>query len=182
MEVNCEECAGCCIDWRTLTDAEIDQERRGRFDPLDDVGNLAPIPRDEIRAFVDEGYGDVLQPRLFAIQFLVFEGALLGLAAVYDRWTAAVAGTDAVLVATAGSVVMMWSSRLARRADAPPGIDSCCSGPASKSSWAWSPSPHLSPACLVVDPGQPDGRGAATVPSRPEPAGSRSVPDAAHTL
>jgi Fe-S-cluster containining protein len=81
MEVDCEGCAGCCIDWRTLTAADagersatipgsharhdIDQERRGRYEPLDDVGNLAPVRRDEIRAFVDAGYGDVLQPRLF---------------------------------------------------------------------------------------------------------------------
>ncbi|SFS11633.1 hypothetical protein SAMN05216559_3911 [Halomicrobium zhouii] len=66
MEVNCEGCAGCCIDWRALTDATVDHERRGRYVPLDDVGNLAPIRRDEVRAFVDEGFGDVLQPRLFA--------------------------------------------------------------------------------------------------------------------
>jgi Fe-S-cluster containining protein len=66
MEVNCEGCAGCCIDWRALNDAKVDHERRGRYVPLDDVGNLAPIRRDEIRAFVDEGFGDVLQPRVFA--------------------------------------------------------------------------------------------------------------------
>lgn len=66
MEVNCEGCAGCCIDWRALTDADIHPEHRGRFDPVDDVGNLAPIRRDEIRTFVEKGLGDVLQPRLFA--------------------------------------------------------------------------------------------------------------------
>lgn len=66
MEVNCEGCAGCCIDWRALTDEDVDQERRGRFEPLDDVGNLAPIRRDEVRNFVDRGFGDALQPRLFA--------------------------------------------------------------------------------------------------------------------
>ena len=98
--MNCEGCAGCCIDWRALTGADageqsstsprsttsredaagacsgersvahapedVDQERRGRYEPLDDVGNLAPVRRDEIRAFVEQGYGDVLQPRLFA--------------------------------------------------------------------------------------------------------------------
>jgi len=46
MEVNCEGCAGCCIDWRALNDAKVDHERRGRYVPLDDVGNLAPIRRD----------------------------------------------------------------------------------------------------------------------------------------
>ncbi len=65
--MNCEGCAGCCVDWRALADGDaVDHERRGRYEPLDDVGNLAPIRRDEIRAFVERGYGDVLQPRLFA--------------------------------------------------------------------------------------------------------------------
>lgn len=65
MEVNCEGCAGCCIDWRTLADADVDHERRGRYEPLDDTYNLAPLRRDEVRAFVDAGLGDALQPRLF---------------------------------------------------------------------------------------------------------------------
>lgn len=65
MKVDCEGCAGCCIDWRTLTPADIDHERRGPFEPLDDVYNLAPLTRDEVRAFVDAGYGDALRPRLW---------------------------------------------------------------------------------------------------------------------
>ncbi|MFB6301393.1 MAG: YkgJ family cysteine cluster protein, partial [Haloferacaceae archaeon] len=65
MEVNCEGCAGCCVDWRALTGADIDHERRGPHEPLDDTYNLVPLERDEIRAFVDAGYGDVLTPRLF---------------------------------------------------------------------------------------------------------------------
>lgn len=54
-----------------------------------------------------------------AVQFLLFEGAVLALAAVYDLWSAALAGTAAVLVAAAGSVAMLTVARLARRADAP---------------------------------------------------------------
>ncbi|MFC7018508.1 MULTISPECIES: YkgJ family cysteine cluster protein [Haloarcula] len=65
MEVDCEGCAGCCIDWRSLTDADIDHERRGPFEPLDDTYNLAPLTRDEVREFVAAGYGDALCPRLW---------------------------------------------------------------------------------------------------------------------
>ena len=54
-----------------------------------------------------------------AAQFLVFEVPLLALAAVYDLWTAAVAGTVAVTVATAGSVEMLRVGRLVRRAGGP---------------------------------------------------------------
>jgi Fe-S-cluster containining protein len=66
MRVDCEGCAGCCIDWRPLTDADVDQERRGSRQPLDGTGNLVPLTRDEVRAFVDAGHGDALTPRLFA--------------------------------------------------------------------------------------------------------------------
>lgn len=48
----------------------------------------------------------------FAIQFLVFETAILALAWVYDLWTAAVAGSVAVAVATVGSWEML---RIAKR-------------------------------------------------------------------
>ncbi|MBV0924428.1 YkgJ family cysteine cluster protein [Halomicroarcula limicola] len=65
MEVDCEGCAGCCIDWRPLTDADIDHERRGPFEPLDDTYNLVPLAREEIRGFVEAGYGDALRPRLW---------------------------------------------------------------------------------------------------------------------
>lgn len=40
------------------------------------------------------------------VQFVVFEAALLVLAAVYDRWAAVPAGTAAILVATVGSAFM----------------------------------------------------------------------------
>ncbi|SEN68259.1 hypothetical protein SAMN05216388_1004177 [Halorientalis persicus] len=48
------------------------------------------------------------------IQFLVFEVAVLVLAAIYDLWVAAAAGTVAVVVASAGSVEMLRISRFVR--------------------------------------------------------------------
>jgi len=66
MRVNCEGCAGCCVDWRALTASPDDHERVGPERPLDDVYNLVPLTRDEVRAFVDAGYGDALTPRLWA--------------------------------------------------------------------------------------------------------------------
>jgi hypothetical protein len=68
MEVNCEGCAGCCVDWRPLADDPLDHERDGRYRPLDDTYNLAPLSGDEVRAFLDAGYGDVLVPRVFAAE------------------------------------------------------------------------------------------------------------------
>lgn len=56
-----------------------------------------------------------VQPRAaLAVQFVGFEAALLSLAAVYDLWSAAIAGTVAVLVATVGSAAMLRISRLVR--------------------------------------------------------------------
>jgi hypothetical protein len=49
-----------------------------------------------------------------AIQIVGFEVAVLLLAWIYDLWTAAVAGTIAVLVATVGSVEMLRISKRAR--------------------------------------------------------------------
>ena len=66
MEVNCAGCAGCCLDWRPLVDdLDADHERRGPRKPLDDVYNLVPLERDEVRAFLEAGYGDALVPRLW---------------------------------------------------------------------------------------------------------------------
>ncbi|WP_435062041.1 YkgJ family cysteine cluster protein [Halobaculum sp. EA56] len=64
MEVNCEGCAGCCIDWRPLG-APDDREREGRYRALDDAYHLVPLSRDEVRGFVADGLGDALVPRLF---------------------------------------------------------------------------------------------------------------------
>ncbi|MFC6786622.1 YkgJ family cysteine cluster protein [Halobaculum halobium] len=65
MDVNCEGCAGCCLDWRPLG-APDDREREGRYRALDDAYHLVALSRDEIRGFVEAGLGDALVPRLFA--------------------------------------------------------------------------------------------------------------------
>lgn len=65
MEVNCEGCAGCCIDWRAVAPAPSDHERRGPRAPLDDAYNLVPLTRDDARAFLDAGLADALTPRLW---------------------------------------------------------------------------------------------------------------------
>ncbi|GGL46462.1 YkgJ family cysteine cluster protein [Halocalculus aciditolerans] len=66
MDVNCEGCAGCCVDWRPLVDAPgHDHERRGPRQPLDDTYNLVPLTRADVRAFVDAGLADALTPRVW---------------------------------------------------------------------------------------------------------------------
>jgi hypothetical protein len=67
MEVNCEGCAACCIDWRAVAPSgvSLDHERRGPYTPLDESYNLVPLSADEVRAFVDAGFGDALTPRLW---------------------------------------------------------------------------------------------------------------------
>ncbi|MEF8841881.1 MAG: hypothetical protein V5A62_09690 [Haloarculaceae archaeon] len=62
---------------------------------------------------------DLPRPVAVGIQLLVFEAGVLLLAWYYDLWTAAVAGTAAVLVAAAGSVEMLRIGSLARSVDAP---------------------------------------------------------------
>jgi hypothetical protein len=64
MEVNCEGCAGCCLDWRALA-ADLDHERRGPCEPIGDEYNLVALTRDEVRVFLDAGLGDALRPRLW---------------------------------------------------------------------------------------------------------------------
>jgi len=65
MEVDCEGCAGCCLDWRPLVDADLDHERRGRYRPVDDVYNLVVLTREGVRGFLGAGLADALTPRLF---------------------------------------------------------------------------------------------------------------------
>lgn len=65
MRVNCEGCAGCCIDWRPVGPPSLDRERLSERPPLDDNYHLVPLLRDEIRDLVEAGYGDALTPRLF---------------------------------------------------------------------------------------------------------------------
>jgi Fe-S-cluster containining protein len=66
MRVDCEGCAGCCLDWRPIAPAASDHERRGPERPLDDVYNLVPLTRDEVAAFVEAGLGDAMTPRMWA--------------------------------------------------------------------------------------------------------------------
>ncbi|MFB6108120.1 MAG: YkgJ family cysteine cluster protein [Haloplanus sp.] len=65
MDVHCEGCAGCCIDWRPVAPATLDHERRGRRRPLDDAYNLVPLFGEEVRDFLDAGLGDALTVRLW---------------------------------------------------------------------------------------------------------------------
>ncbi|RLM56656.1 YkgJ family cysteine cluster protein [Halobellus sp. Atlit-31R] len=67
MKLNCENCAGCCLDWRPIADSPSDHERRGPGEPLDDAYNLVPLTRDEVARFVERGLGDVLTPRLWRV-------------------------------------------------------------------------------------------------------------------
>jgi Fe-S-cluster containining protein len=68
MDVDCEGCAGCCIDWRPLADTPSDHERGGPGDPLDDTYNLVPLTRDDVRAFLDAGLTDALRPRFWTVE------------------------------------------------------------------------------------------------------------------
>jgi hypothetical protein len=54
-----------------------------------------------------------------AVQVLVFEGAVLAVAAVYDLWNAIPAGTAAVVVAGVGSWLMLRFSRTVRGVSTP---------------------------------------------------------------
>ncbi|WP_254864306.1 YkgJ family cysteine cluster protein [Halovivax gelatinilyticus] len=73
MNLRCRGCAGCCLDWRPLVDrGDRTDQRDGRdesgrspYPSLDGAYNLVPLERDEVRAFVDAGYGDALTPRLW---------------------------------------------------------------------------------------------------------------------
>jgi len=65
MELRCEGCAGCCVDWRPLAPDAAGSDRTGRRPPLDDAYDRVPLTRDEIVGFLDDGLADVLVPRLF---------------------------------------------------------------------------------------------------------------------
>ncbi|WP_435097847.1 YkgJ family cysteine cluster protein [Halorubrum sp. N11] len=65
MELRCEGCAGCCVDWRPLAPDAAGTDRTGSRPPIDDAYDLVPLTRDEIARFLDDGLGDVLVPRLF---------------------------------------------------------------------------------------------------------------------
>ncbi|WP_440766687.1 YkgJ family cysteine cluster protein [Natronorubrum sp. DTA7] len=85
MEVNCEGCAGCCLNWRPFYDTETDgtarRHRRARIDtdtegegaadaagarvPLDDDTNFVALTRDEVRSFLEAGMAPALTPRFW---------------------------------------------------------------------------------------------------------------------
>lgn len=67
MDVDCEGCAGCCLDWRDIAPEGInlDHERRGGLVPLDDTYNLVALSSDEVREYLRAGLGDAMTPRPF---------------------------------------------------------------------------------------------------------------------
>ncbi len=87
MKVDCEGCAGCCVDWRDIApaDVDLDHERRGGLLPLDDTYNLVPLSSDEIREFLDAGLGDAMTPRLFEGNKSTIEIDGYEVAAIDDR-------------------------------------------------------------------------------------------------
>ncbi|WP_265109541.1 YkgJ family cysteine cluster protein [Halosolutus halophilus] len=80
MEVHCEGCAGCCLDWRSLLDSDdhdgsgSQHDRRGprksgsggpRREPLDDDPTFVPLTRDEVRTFLERGMAAAATPRFW---------------------------------------------------------------------------------------------------------------------
>lgn len=65
MEVDCEGCAGCCLDWRSLVEDPSTHERDGNRTPIDDMYNFVPLTRDEVQAFYEHDLTDALVPRLW---------------------------------------------------------------------------------------------------------------------
>ncbi|WP_338726690.1 hypothetical protein [Haladaptatus sp. DJG-WS-42] len=57
--------------------------------------------------------------RSAVVQFVLFEGGLFVVAALYDRWNAIPAGTAAITVATVGSLAMSRIANRIRTADVP---------------------------------------------------------------
>lgn len=62
---------------------------------------------------------DLSEPQAVAFQFVLFEVLILFFAWVYDLWTAAIAGTAAVVVAAVGSVAMLRLGAGTRSLDLP---------------------------------------------------------------
>ncbi|WP_232686935.1 YkgJ family cysteine cluster protein [Halobacterium zhouii] len=70
MEVDCSNCAGCCVDWRALADvSDHERDGRGPQQPLDDAYNLVPLTREDVRTFLDSGLGDAMTPRLWEADY-----------------------------------------------------------------------------------------------------------------
>lgn len=62
---------------------------------------------------------DLTERAAIAVQFVGFQAAVLAVATVYDLWTAVPAGTAAVVVATAGSWLMLEYSASVRQLETP---------------------------------------------------------------
>ncbi|MFC6731327.1 MULTISPECIES: hypothetical protein [unclassified Haladaptatus] len=62
---------------------------------------------------------DLSQRASALVQFVLFEGGLLVVAAIYDLWAAVPAGTAAIVVATIGSLCMSAIATRIREANAP---------------------------------------------------------------
>lgn len=77
MEVHCEGCAGCCLDWRPLLEDGADRSTRRRrrepFSdepdaeraPFDDDTSFVPLTREEVRSFLEAGMAPALTPRFW---------------------------------------------------------------------------------------------------------------------
>ncbi len=72
MEVNCEGCAGCCLDWRRLLEDRTYDRARGSIrdgdgnrDPIDDDPNFVALTRETVRTYLDQGVADALTPRFW---------------------------------------------------------------------------------------------------------------------
>lgn len=64
------------------------------------------------------GY-ELSRPLALAVQFVLFEGAIIGLGLYYDLWEGIVFGTAGVIVAVVGSLGMLRISTRARQANPP---------------------------------------------------------------
>lgn len=62
---------------------------------------------------------DLADRTALSLQFVVFEALVVIVAAVFDRWQAVLPGTAAIVVATAGSGVMLDIGRRVRTTDVP---------------------------------------------------------------
>ncbi|WP_049887855.1 YkgJ family cysteine cluster protein [Natronobacterium gregoryi] len=78
MKVNCEGCAGCCLDWQPLLaeltdeDGDVSDSSRGPLHsgensrpPLDDDPNFVALARDEVRDFLEAGMAAALTLRFW---------------------------------------------------------------------------------------------------------------------
>ena len=140
MRLECEGCAGCCLDWRPLVPDGSDHERRGRREPLDDRYNFPQLSGREVRGFIQVGYGDALTVRLFA----------------------PAEGDDAVcvdghdLAAIRGRPVFLVGLRVAPKPVAPFGIDADApdvdSSDAAEADGSDAPGRTWLDACVFLDP------------------------------